>query len=609
MTQNISRAFMPALFIIVLFFAGCTNPVEPVTQTNSGAGTVQLMLAAPSPRTLLPNQGPALLYTIEAVKGSVTQRIDESWAGSSAKTFSLETGTWTITVTGYVSEGGTQEAISRGSGTVTISAGGTEEVTISLSRLEAADGAGTLVYGGLKLNGITLSGLSSASLTVESADGSSSLNTIDLKTGYTADSKISDLTAGYYILTIRLVRFEYEIAAKSELVHIYKDRTTKIEDSGVLSFSADDFTIPDTFEVETAGELSAALTVIQSSPLDEFFILVTGNFSTAPLSLSSSGFNGKSITIRSRDATVQTISLNSNGSLFTVGSSTVAPTLILETIILMGRSDNSTSLIRVEVGTLVLKSGGKITGNTAFTGGGVYVSSGTFTMTGGEISGNTAGNGGGVYVSSTFTMTGGAISGNTSSSFGSGVYVGSNGTFTMNDGEISGGSSSGVYVVGTFTMNGGAISGNTASRYGNGGGGVYVYSGTFTMTGGAISGNTAPNAGTGGGGRGGGVYVDGSGTFMMTGGEISGNTASRYGENGGLGGGVYVYSSGTFTKAPGTGTSTSGIIYGSDADAALKNTAVNGGAAVYVDSSPVKQRNVTAGETVSLDSASSTNWE
>jgi hypothetical protein len=62
-------------------------------------------------------------------------------------------------------------------------------------------------------------------------------------------------------------------------------------------------------------------------------------------------------------------------------------------------------------------NGGEISGNSASSyGGGVDVSTnGTFTMSGGEISGNTAGNGGGGVViedsSSIFAKTGGTIYG------------------------------------------------------------------------------------------------------------------------------------------------------------------------------------------------------
>jgi hypothetical protein len=61
--------------------------------------------------------------------------------------------------------------------------------------------------------------------------------------------------------------------------------------------------------------------------------------------------------------------------------------------------------------------GGTISGNTAYNGGGVELTTGgTFTMEGGVISGNAAGDGGeggGVYVSSggNFTKTGGIIYG------------------------------------------------------------------------------------------------------------------------------------------------------------------------------------------------------
>ncbi|MDE6704561.1 MAG: hypothetical protein K2J81_01480, partial [Treponemataceae bacterium] len=98
-------------------------------------------------------------------------------------------------------------------------------------------------------------------------------------------------------------------------------------------------------------------------------------------------------------------------------------------------------------------------------GGGVQVSSGTFEMSGGEISDNVAYYGGGVCVAyedtSIFTMTGGKIIDNEAWSQGGGVYVG--GKFTMSDGEISGNTAQdggdGVYKspVGTFTHTGGTV--------------------------------------------------------------------------------------------------------------------------------------------------------
>ena len=122
---------------------------------------------------------------------------------------------------------------------------------------------------------------------------------------------------------------------------------------------------------------------------------------------------------------------------------------------------------------------------------------------------------------------------------------------------------------------------------------VIVRGGGLEMKAGAkIIGNT--NTASGGGG----VYVSNGGTFTMNGGTISGNTAT--GSSGG--GGVYVI--GTFTK-------TGGTIYGySESDTVNNNVAKNSadavqnnrGHAVYVNSSPAKHRETTAGPSVNLDS-------
>ncbi|GHV43593.1 hypothetical protein AGMMS49546_25630 [Spirochaetia bacterium] len=129
------------------------------------------------------------------------------------------------------------------------------------------------------------------------------------------------------------------------------------------------------------------------------------------------------------------------------------------------------------------------------------------------------------------------------------------------------------------------LTGGTATS--NSGGGVNVANGTFTMSGGTISGNTAQ--------LGGGVNVA-NGIFTMSGGTVSGNTADG-------GGGVSV-DSGTFTK-------TGGTIYG-NVGAPNGNEATNGnnwGHAVYVDGSPAKYRDTTAGTGVNLDSKGTpTEW-
>ncbi len=185
-----------------------------------------------------------------------------------------------------------------------------------------------------------------------------------------------------------------------------------------------------------------------------------------------------------------------------------------------GIKNNSGGAVYVEGGTFTMESGSTVTGgNITGNGGGVCVSGGTFTMNGGTVTGgNITGNGGGVYVNGgTFEMTGGTIggTGGNKAIYGGGVYIDTDGTFTMNGNAV--------------------IEGNKATQNNKGGGGVYVNNGTFTMTGGTIGGdnkNTAMN--------GGGVYVDANGSFTMDGNAvISNNEVERNG------GGVCVF--GTFT--------------------------------------------------------------
>jgi hypothetical protein len=284
-------------------------------------------------------------------------------------------------------------------------------------------------------------------------------------------------------------------------------------------------------EAPAGFSLEQSLTWLENNAVagGEYTITLHINESSAPKTLY---YGGKAVKITLQgDASERTVSLTTNGSLFTV-ESWVTLTLGAQ-VTLRGHSGNDSPLVQVSSynGALIMNAGSKITGNTAYDGGGVYASNGgAFTMNGGEISGNSAtyiyGGGGGVYVDGIFTMNGGKISGNsTNGDGGGGVCLGGGGTFTLNGGEISGNSANGAY------------------------------------------------------GSGGGVYSRYN--FTMTGGEIRGNTASR------AGGGVYIRG-GDFSK-PGGGTG-GGVIYGSDGGASLKNTAADGdtnGHAVYYEVSIV----------------------
>ena len=203
---------------------------------------------------------------------------------------------------------------------------------------------------------------------------------------------------------------------------------------------------------------------------------------------------------------------------------------------------NGNGSVYVHGGSFTMYSG-SISGNKAYSGGGVNVDGGgSFVMYGGTISGNTAQLGGGVSVASgsSFTMHGGTISDNKASTYGyGGVYVADGGSFTMYDGSITNnqatGSSGGggVHVAGSFTMSGGEISGNTAHASSYGGGVHVAYGGSFTLSDDAsITDNTS-------GGNSCNVYLDTNAVITIAG-QLTGGTI-----------GVSMASPGVFTSGGG----------------------------------------------------------
>jgi parallel beta-helix repeat protein len=254
-----------------------------------------------------------------------------------------------------------------------------------------------------------------------------------------------------------------------------------------------------------------------------------------------------------------------NDSLFTVSS---GASLTLDSasndLVIDGDKDSTTvsdPLIMVSGGTLNMHNRVILRNNiNTLSGGAVYVtgSGSTFTMSGGTISDNKAtggtGNGGGVYVTgngSSFTMSGGTISDNetlNNTTNGGGVYVSDSGRFDLSGtaqitGNKAGHNGGGVYVAGsnsTFTMSGGTISGGGLTNAENGGGVMVNLLASFEMSSGVIIENSALN--------GGGVYMSSGGSFAMSGtATITGNTASNNG------GGVYATGSGSnFTMNGGT---------------------------------------------------------
>jgi hypothetical protein len=171
-------------------------------------------------------------------------------------------------------------------------------------------------------------------------------------------------------------------------------------------------------------------------------------------------------------------------------------------------------------GSTVIWKSGTVTGNTALSGGGVYVDNSEFDFRTGTISANPA----------TGTTATNFTTGNSPSvQGGGGVYVyGEDGLFWLAEGQIinnrAKGSGGGVLVNGctipndpvasdhTFIMSGGSVNGNTStgSTWPHGGGGVFVAKGLFEMLNGQIMNNTSTR-------QGGGVFVWSQSLFYMWG--------------------------------------------------------------------------------------------
>jgi hypothetical protein len=570
--------------ITALALAACGNLAGP--GTNTLPGTVRISLGGGDGRTILPGGIAEYYFTLDFTaleKEDVQKTLD----GDTTLTVALEPADWTVEVTGYADPARTIP-MARGSADFTVTPGAGTACTVYLARDFSAHGTGSLAYD-IDLSQLPSSTRGSFSLRIlDNTPGTGQEIDLSPDMGGTAFGTLTDLPEGTYLAMVDL----YDNAANTAavwtgVVHIDNGSVTTLD----RLFAPGDFVEADPQVIAgtntLAAKLAAALTYSSGSYTISLDGTETDLAAFAPQTLNVTDSKNITITLRGNGHEVQLGS--TYGSLFTVGAASGSSlTLVLQDISLRGRSDNTNSLVRVNGrGILEMKAGSRVTGNRSTTtyGGGVYVyTDGTFTMSGGEVSGNTsssfAGIGGGVYVDTggTFTMSGGAVSGNTvigaTNSYGGGVYVGTGGTFTMSGGEVSGNTASS----------------SSLSSVSSDGGGVYVDSGTFTISGGVISGNTASSSSSRS--RGGGVGVAGSGTFTMSGGAVSGNTASSSSLSS-RGGGVWVAGYATFTMS-------GGAVSGNTASSTTTSGSSGGG--VYVASGTFTM----SGGAVSGNTASST---
>ena len=189
-----------------------------------------------------------------------------------------------------------------------------------------------------------------------------------------------------------------------------------------------------------------------------------------------------------------------------------AGTLIMDRCVIQNnRCRGDGGAIAADDGSVTTLTDCVISGNTllnsSYSGGGVYVSNGTLTMTGCTVKNNTGALfDGGVAFSGTVTLTNCAVESNTTDSYGDG---------------------GGVHGRGTLTMSGGAVRNNACGYLG---GGLCFTGGTATLTGCAVESNRASQTK----GEGGGLYNDGA-TVTLAGSTVRNNSAGKRG--GGVGGG------------------------------------------------------------------------
>jgi hypothetical protein len=554
-THSAYRTGFAALALLFIL-AACNDLTGAGTGSGEtipeGMGLARIRLATggpaggivPSIRTAVPDIS-AYYFTLDFTapgKTAVSMPLDPP---GTILSVALEPAIWTLVVTGYAESARTTLKVT-GNVTVPITAGTSKNFDVSLSPGFSSGGTGNLGYT-ISFPG-TVSRAWLGLYPIDNTPGTS--EEVIISDGVTGS--FPGISEGSYRAVIDLYDGTNNKALIwTEVAHIYDGATTTLTHNFATTPFADCPPLITAPGATLGDKLDAAL----NSESGSYTIALNGSeddlASFAPKTLNVTGNKNISITIRGNG---EIVAVNQTGTpLLTLVPTSGSLSLTLQDVTLQGRSGNSVPVVRVyDRGTLLMKTGSLITGNTSSTGGGVYVYDGTFTMNGGAISSNSSTSyGGGVYIGSgTFSMSGGAISGNDANS-GGGVYV-SDGTITMSGGAISGntfgtGAGGGIYlasstnVIRTFTMSGGAISGNS-STLGGSGSGVYVSDMAFTMNGGTISGNT-----TTGGGGGGGVYVsDHYGVFTMNGGNIIGNTVTITTSSGGGGGGVYV-NDGTFT--------------------------------------------------------------
>jgi hypothetical protein len=240
--------FVPALisFGLLLILTGCTDIFAPPIAPAKTGLRITVSDGSKAERTLLPEKKPDIdTYILEFEnKGDPTVKYplppDTSITITGGETEmileDLDEGVWIITAKGY-----TEEDVLVAEGEIEIDYdGGNGELTIDLYPVTTGD-PGTFTYDVT----ITASDIDRAVLDILSYSTRTSVlaNVVNLSTN---SSDSIELPAGYYLMTVKLVKTDTTFATDTHVVHIYSGMETNYSNA----FSNDDFSI---FKFEIAA--------------------------------------------------------------------------------------------------------------------------------------------------------------------------------------------------------------------------------------------------------------------------------------------------------------------------------------------------------------------
>jgi hypothetical protein len=233
---KIYRILIIAAFTLCVI--GCDSVFSPqpggggvATNSNTGKGLVQIHIGTAAGRTLLPSQTDMVIDAWDLVFTGVTDSSNILTITSSGlnQPIPVNAGQWTLTLS--AKKDGTVIASGTAAAAITVTAGQTASATVTLEFAAPAGGAGSLNWD-ITNSSVISPNSDGIQIELTPLSGGSTPETI----GSSLTGTKSDISAGYYLVTAALAG-DGKKAVKSDIAHIYKGQTTKLN----WTFLAADF--------------------------------------------------------------------------------------------------------------------------------------------------------------------------------------------------------------------------------------------------------------------------------------------------------------------------------------------------------------------------------